>query len=202
MINKSNSLVILDWDNTLFPSTWVTKNFINLNNIINNNEERKKYLNLFAELDDLLVILFQNILEQSNLIIVTNAMPVWIKISSSILPKTKYLLNNIKVVSARKNHGSSSSDATEWKKLSFIDEVANIAQNPNISVVSIGDASYEYNALINLYNKNRILKSVKFIEEPSFEILKDQIRVLNNNNHIKKIIMHKGHLDLVYKIRT
>jgi hypothetical protein len=191
---KNNTLVILDWDNTLFPTTWVAKNFINLNDT----ETRYKYLEYFSELDDLIFNLFKKILYKSRLIIVTNAMPLWIKISSSVLPKTQNLLNYIKVISARKNFQKISSDYTEWKKLAFTDEVKNQLNIKNKqNIISIGDASYEYKALINLYNKDRILKSMKFLEEPTFDILKDQLEVVFNN--IDRVIDYDKHLDLVFK---
>ena len=191
---KNNTLVILDWDNTLFPTTWVSKNFINLHNT----EIRDKYLEFFSELDDLLFNLLKKISYKSKIIIVTNAMPLWIKISSCVLPKTQNLLNYIKVVSARKNYQKVSSDYTEWKKLAFNAEVKNqlnIKDKQNI--ISIGDASYEYKALINLYNKDRILKSMKFLEEPTFDVLKDQLEVVSNN--IDKVIDYDKHLDLIFK---
>ncbi len=191
---KHNSLVILDWDNTLFPSTWVTKNFINLNDV----ETRNKYLDFFTEIDESIYILLKKISYKSKVIIVTNAMPVWIKVSSSVLPKTQSILKNIKVISARKNYQKISTDATEWKKLAFRDEVENELDIKNRqNIVSIGDASYEYKALISLYDTNRILKSVKFLEDPTFEILKDQIEVLHQN--IEPIIEYPKYLDLIYK---
>ncbi len=193
-INKSNSLVILDWDNTLFPSTWVTRNYINLNDA----EVRNRYLDFFSELDTLIFTLLKKISEYSKVIIITNALPVWIKICSGVLPKTAYLLNDIRVISARKNFQKVSTDATEWKKLAFKNEVEKELDIKNVqNIVSVGDASYEYNALINLYNKNRILKSMKFLEEPTQEVLKDQLEVLIDN--IKEIIVYKKHLDLVFK---
>lgn len=191
---RHNSLVILDWDNTLFPSTWVTKSFINLNNV----ETRYKYLDFFTELDELIYTLLKKILYKSKVIIVTNAMPIWIKISSSVLPKTQNLLKNIKVVSARKNFQKISTDATEWKKFAFKAEVKNVLDTENKqNILSIGDASYEYKALISLYDKNKILKSIKFLEDPTFDILKDQIEVLIDN--IESIIEYPKYLDLVYK---
>ena len=171
-INKSNSLVILDWDDTLFPTTWVTSNYINLNDI----EVRNRYLDFFSELDDLLFRLLKKITEISNVIIVTNALPIWIKISSSVLPKTQYILKKIKIISAKKNFQKISNDATEWKRLAFKSEVID-----KKNIISIGDASYEYKALISLYNEKRILKSMKFLENPTHEILKEQIEILIDN---------------------
>ena len=193
-INKSNSLVILDWDNTLFPSTWVTKNYINLNDI----EVRNRYLDFFSELDDQIYKLLQQILDNSKVIIITNALPIWVTISSRILPKTQYLLKKIKVISARKNFQKITTDAFEWKKLAFKEEVEKELDISNTqNIISIGDAAYEYKALINLYDKKRILKSMKFLEEPEHQVLQDQIEVLNDN--ILQIIKHPKHLDLIFK---
>lgn len=186
-MTKSKSLVIIDWDDTLFPTSWTTKNLINLNDI----EVRTKYLDFFSELDDIIYKLLQKISEFSKIIIITNAYPVWIKLSSMVLPKTKYLLTKIKVVSAKKNYGSVYSDSFEWKKHSFMDEV-----NDNTNIISIGDAMYEYKALINLDNNKRILKSVKFADKPTYEILKDQLETLDIA--IKKIILIPNNLDLVF----
>lgn len=192
--NKSNSLVILDWDNTLFPTSWVSKNFINLYNT----KTTYKYLDFFADLDEIIFNLLKKISYKSKLIIVTNAMPIWVNISSCVMPKTQSLLEHIKIISARKKFQKISSDYTEWKKLAFIDEVKNELNIKNKqNIVSIGDASYEYKALINLYNKDRILKSIKFLEEPTFEILQDQLEVISKN--IEKVIEYPKHLDLVFR---
>jgi len=194
-ISKHNSLVILDWDNTLFPTTWVTSNFINLNN----EEVRNRHLDFFSDLDEQLFKLLKKIMIYSKVIIITNALPIWIKISSGVFPKTRYLLNYIKVVSARKNFQNKSKDATEWKKMAFHTEVEKEINTPNIeNIISIGDALYEYQALINLYNKKRILKSIKFLDEPTHEILKDQLEVINKN--IIEIIKSPKHMDLVFTL--
>ncbi len=197
MTNNSNSLVILDWDNTLFPSTWTTTNLINLTNVNN----VSKYNKIYAELDDLLYILLSVIMEHSKVIIITNALPTWVSISSKVLPKTQKLLKSIRVVSARKEYQNITSDNTEWKIHAFNNEVKKELQLSKIqNIISVGDASYEYNALINLYTdkrKKRILKSMKFMENPSFSKLKEQLAVLIHN--IKNIIKHNKHLDLVFE---
>jgi len=196
IFTKNNSLVILDWDNTLFPSTWVTNNFIDLNdNII-----KQKYLDFFIDLDNIIYNLLQKILYKSKVIIVTNALPIWITISSNVLPKTKILLKNIKVISARKDYQKITNNSYDWKKHAFNNEVINLLNNEEKqNIISIGDALYEYKALINLYNNNRILKSIKFVENPNIDVLKDQLKVLQDNIHI--IINHSKHLDLVYSYK-
>jgi hypothetical protein len=68
-------------------------------------------------------------------------------------------------------------------------------------VISVGDAHYEYNALIGLYNKDNktLLKSVKFMNEPLHEVLIDQLNVLYDI--IPKICHMTQHLDLKFKLK-
>ena len=70
----NKSLIILDWDNTLFPTTFVNTNKINLTT----NSSKTKLLSVFAELDNLLYKLFQKILNIADLMIITNASLSWI----------------------------------------------------------------------------------------------------------------------------
>jgi len=195
-ITKNDTLIILDWDNTLFPTTWVIKNNIN----IKDPETSNKYIVYFHELDSVLSELLIKLQKYGKVVIVTNAMPTWIKISSAVLPKTAYVLQKIKVVSARKNHQATSPHMMDWKKLAFIEEVKNEMLNKKIlNIISIGDAEYEYKALIDLYNsthlsdKQKLLKSIKFMDEPSHETLIDQLQVITRS--VDEICLIKKHLD-------
>ena len=49
-ITKQTTLIILDWDDTLFPTNWVMKRKINLLNT----SERYQYTDYFQELDRVL----------------------------------------------------------------------------------------------------------------------------------------------------
>jgi hypothetical protein len=200
MPNKNNTLIILDWDNTLFPTTWVVRNNINLNDI----ESKEKHTSYFLHLDNILSKLLHFLTKHGKVVIVTNAMPVWVKISSSVLEKTTKVLKNIKVVSARKSYQPHFQNMMEWKKRAFKDEVANELQTNNtIHIISIGDAEYEYQALIDLHKwegsqKNKILKSIKFLEEPTHDTLIDQLEVLHKA--FPKVHETNKHLDLKFKI--
>ena len=67
-----------------------------------------------------------------------------------------------------------------------------------MNVISIGDAEYEYQALIALSDTKKYhrkyLKSVKFLRYPSHDTLIDQINVLHNA--IPHIWVSEQHLDL------
>jgi hypothetical protein len=197
MINKNNTLIILDYDNTLFPTTWVIKNNINLMNP----EVREKYYIFFNDLDKVLYKFLENLKKYGKIIIVTNALPMWVNVSSIVLPKTHILLQKIKIVSARHNYQHKSKNPMDWKRLAFQDEVSlELKKNKFQHIISIGDADYEYHALINLYNYNKeskkLLKNIKFLEEPHHDILIDQIEVLNNI--IDNVIKDNKHLDLKF----
>jgi len=197
-ISNKSTLIILDWDDTLFPTSWITKNNIEIHAI--KNEET---IECFNQLDIALNKLFKTMLKCGDILIITNALINWISISSAILPRISKLLKstNIKIVSARGEYQQVTDNPMDWKKLAFERELNIIMKNKLINnVISIGDAEYEYNALINLYRADKknykLLKSVKFIRYPNNHQLLDQINVLENA--ILDVSMRTTHLDLKF----
>lgn len=201
-INNKSTLIILDWDDSIYPSTWIMKNNIDIDSVRNKMSEHSAY---FSRLDRELEKLIVAILRCGDLVIITNAMMSWIYFSSGTLPKTATLLRNaerIKIISAREKYQSVSSSLMEWKKYAFQEVLTKSLRNKKINnIISVGDAEYEYHALINLYNddhKNyKLLKSVKFIRYPNNHQLLDQINVLNNA--IVSICKSVKHLDLKFQ---
>jgi hypothetical protein len=199
-INKNSTLIILDWDDTLFPTSWVNKNNIE---IINNN--KLTYRKFFEKIDISLQKLLQKLNSLGDVLIITNALLNWIEISSKILPYTYTYLkknNNIKIISARGEYSSYTDNILDWKKMAFQNELTKITRNKRINnIISIGDAEYEYHALINLYHDEpdnyRLLKSVKFIRYPNNYQIFEQINIINNS--IYNICIYKNHLDLLIK---
>lgn len=202
MTNKNiKTLIILDWDDTLFPTTWLIKNNIN----INDQDMQVNYLTFFSKLDIRLHKLLTNLLEHGKVVIVTNAMKKWVYVSCKILPNSyKLIQDNIKVVSARDLHQKDyPNDNFIWKKLTFeklSSEYFNNSSDHNTvqNIMSVGDADYEYMALISLYNKClpvvRFLKSIRFLANPSYDVIIDQIEVLNKS--FKKFAHNKNNMDL------
>lgn len=193
-----NSLIILDWDDTLFPTSWVVKNGIDLTD----KQTKNKYIVYFSQLDNILYKLLNSFMEHGNVYIVTNAKVKWVLISADILPNTKKLLNNkIKVLSAREKHEKEfPNDMFAWKRMIFKNVVSEVYSSNDLqNIISIGDADYEYKALVNLWNKkknNRILKTVKFVSSPTFDSLIDQLDVLSTS--VNQICLCKKHMDLKF----
>ncbi len=210
------NIFIIDWDDTLFPTTWVNSNGINLTDT-NSVSNYKLY---FLELDKTLSKFLDSFNKIGDIYIVTNANIKWIKSCLSILNQTRNSIvkNNIRIVSARDSYSQVNSSPTEWKILTFQDILEDIVKKitrnlkPNtcLNILSIGDANYEYIALINLdayfkknlpkissSNVNYLLKSIKFVEKPEFNYIIDQLNVVHKNQN--SIINKLGYIDLKFK---
>lgn len=197
-IKKSGTLIIADWDDTLYPTSWITDNGIDLTNP----KSRYKYMKYFEYLDIYLSGLLDYMMTLGEVMIITNAMLEWIELSVSILPKTKKCLETINVVSARQKYGHQTVMA-EWKKKTFLDEVTkkiNTNKNKYNNIISMGDADFEHNALVNLYDKqilpHKYLKSIKFIKSSNYNVLLEQIKMMKQT--ISQICKIQQQIDLTF----
>jgi len=196
-ITKKETLFILDWDDTLFPTNWVMQNGINLTV----SSTRDQYIIYFQELDRVLSKFLKRATSLGKVIIVTNALLVWIDISSVVLPSTYHLLRKVEIISARGTYKDKSPKMMDWKMLAFRDLIDREFKNIKLmNIISVGDAEYEYQALIALNNRKlgtkKFLKSVRFMKDPTHDILIDQLEVLNDA--IPKIWNQDKHLDLKF----
>jgi len=201
------NIFIIDWDDTLYPTTWVNKNSID----VSKTNLLQEYRVYFLELDKTISTLLESLNQIGDIWIVTNANLNWIKscLESLELTKKTIITNKIRIVSARDLYSINSSSPTEWKILTFQDIMEDIIKkiskrikpNTYINIISIGDAMYEYIALINLDNfiktytnkflpltqsndqLNYFLKNIKFIEKPDFDCVIDQMNVLEKNKN-------------------
>lgn len=189
------TLIILDWDDTLFPTTWAVQNNIEYNT------KTEKY---FAILDKTLYSLLSKLLRYGQIIVITNATRDWIFTSCESIPKTRTLIKDYVVIRSARDlyQNKYPDDMSMWKTLLF-NNVANehgkIHKYQNI--ISVGDAKYEFDALTNLYDKNsylgrRLLKSIRLLTTPSFEVLIDELLIINKC--IDTIYGTKKHMDLVF----
>tara|TARA_Y100000768_G_C23841911_1_gene616603 strand:- start:124 stop:729 length:606 start_codon:yes stop_codon:yes gene_type:complete len=197
-----NNLLIIDWDDTIFPTTWLLQNNIN----IQNEEVCEKYKLILSELDIILFRFLNSIINKTKIVIVTNASFDWIKKTGRLLPNSfKLIKRNIEIISARDLYKKKyPDDAFMWKKIVF-EKLLKIYFNKKLNIqniISIGDADYEYKALINLNNydqlipNKRILKAIKFKKTPEYKTILEQIELLTNN--IIEIIKYEDHLDLLF----
>ena len=175
MNNKSNNYTIIDWDDTLFPTSWTVLNDIDINNLDNS------YIRDFKKLDYIVSMLLNKLQRYSTVIIVSNAMRKWIIQTLNLMPLTKREMKNIDIISARELY-QNRHNPTEWKKHTFKYIINPKLNSRPLNIISIGDSEYEYNALIDLFNwqpsHKKTLKAIKLLKEPNIHILLDELLVL------------------------
>jgi hypothetical protein len=200
IINTKENLIILDWDDTILPSSWLVKNNLSVDNIIF--EDFTEDLFIY---ENCVIEFFTQLMKNGKIIIITNAEKGWVELScEKFLPKILPLLSKIKIVSAKSSYITISYSPFIWKELAFRVQIdVYIKNNPNIvkNIISIGDAAYEREALLkvskdikNLAPTNYI-KSIKFNESPDIFLLIQQLDIVSSN--IKQIIDEKSSLDLM-----
>ena len=195
-IDANNTIIILDWDDTLYPTSWTMDKGIDLTDP----KSRYKHMKHFKELDKHLSSTLKYMSTLGEIVIITNAMPEWVELSVSVLPETKNCLVDIDIISARKRY-QNYAKMSEWKKLTFMEEMTKrIKSQKYRNILSLGDAEYEHYALINLYNwdmmPHKYLKSIKFIKSCDYNVLLDQIKVIRK--YIAHICKVKRQMDLTF----
>lgn len=192
MSNHFKTIIIFDWDNTLFPTKWLTNN-----NISPNSNNINKFIELDSALSELLISYSNK--NGVEIFIVTNATITWITETLKLIPNTKKIINDIgiTIISSRDLYSNVSSDAYFWKKRTFqllINQPNDILYN----ILSIGDSDYEFRALIDLYYFNKckykILKAIKTINDPNYNQTIEQIEILLDNKDY--LINTLKHMDL------
>lgn len=197
-IINMETLIIYDWDDTLFPTTYILKYNIDPTNKL-----------FFIKLDNILYLLLKSSLHNGRVVVVTNAESKWVYTTLESLPYTRRLIRYfIPIISARElYHNQYPGSSTLWKKLVFEKLLEIYYNNHQIikNIISIGDSYNEFHALTNLYNfriknlSNIKLKAIKFIHDPSYEILLDELTVINNTINI--ISQTNSYLDLEFKLK-
>jgi hypothetical protein len=192
-----DTLIIFDWDDTLFPTTWLQQHgfFEDEATLSTEQEMQMKSLAQSARLA------LQVAMQIGKVVIVTNAEQGWIEMScTKFMPSLVSLLRTVDMVSARASYEQFTESPSEWKRLAFRNEVdlmygvACSEQKRNI--VSIGDSLHELNALKSLGNDmaSCCKKCVKLLEQPTIMGLLDQHEVISSS--LLEIAEYDGDLDI------
>lgn len=160
----------MDWDDTLFPSSWVIKNGITFFSDVTNFEQE------FSKLENSIKNLLEKMISLGSVVIITNAEISWVRASANrFLPNIVPYLNNIPVISARENYEFLyPNDSFLWKKECFQNYITKIQSDRAtfLNIYSIGDSHGERIALHAVQSENiKLRKSVKLIEHPELETL-------------------------------
>jgi hypothetical protein len=188
-----NTLIILDWDDTILPTTFLALNGYRVDGP-DPDEALAAELQTYSEHAEALL---RGLLNLGQVIICTNAEAGWIELTcSKFLPKLESLVNQLEKMSARSEFEPQGlSNPFDWKKLAFS---GILLKHRRGNILSVGDSSHERTAVIyawqTLGDQCVNCKSLKLLERPDLDCLRLQHVVALGVLHA--VVLHSGHLDL------
>jgi len=184
--NKSHqTLVIFDWDDTLFPTTSLSR--FGFENVQND----AKLLKSLSKIDKYVAKLLSKAIRFGKTCIITNASQNWVETSSeAYLPLTHEFIqkNGISVISARAKYEKLfPNEPKRWKQEAFLELKENLQGSALTNLICIGDSQLDLEAAQHICSVlgQAILKTIKFKEGPQIEeLLKQQEVVLEKFDQI------------------
>lgn len=176
-----NSIFIFDWDDTLFPTTFlINEELTNLE--IDELSEEIKYI--FSSLEEAVINILNLAISKGNVYIITNSSINWFNYSSNkYYPNLKNILDKIKIISARDEYGYMNPvDNKQWKIKAFVNLTNDINTNLITNIICYGDSMIELEAakiLASNFNDS-CLKTIKFKENPEIEDLIWQLNLIED----------------------
>ena len=156
---------IIDWDDTLLPTTFLTTSTPAISQTQN-----------LQELEQLLYVFFNKIQNIGDVFIVTNSQYRWVEFSCrQFIPNVWEWLQNYTIITARSdNEHVFPNNPFMWKYLSF----KNCIEKHHKCLISFGDASNDLNVSQRICNENNLqLKFFKFIDrQPDVDMINRQLR--------------------------
>jgi hypothetical protein len=184
--STEGSLIIFDWDDTLFPTSMLLKEGLGAGGCVSLSE------NVTAQVQSVATsaaALLRTARLQGQVIIVTNAAQGWVEwCCEHIVPELALALAGVRVVSARSAFAEPLgllATPWEWKKLAFEHEIRAFCEerascSERLQVVSIGDSMHEHEALWNAWKvvSGFCPKTVQLLVGPTSEKLVCQHELL------------------------
>jgi len=193
------NLVIFDWDDTLFPTTWLKEQGLLEEDCVITPEQDAR----LEALADLVAVTLETAKRRGGVAIVTNGEQGWVEMScEAIMPSLQPHLAGVTIVSARSRHEKPGLfEPTKWKCLAFEEVVrefygafdqSGVFLRRNIA--SIGDSEYEMQALKWIATRTECsAKCLKLVQQPCLEQLMEQHEQLAGM--VDDVIDHHGNLD-------
>jgi len=191
------TLFLFDWDDTLFPTSWMQQHGLFETGSTLSNEDVAK----LGQMAERARLTLQTAIQIGKVVIVTNAVQGWVELCcKKFMPSLFSLLKMVDIISARSTYERSVEEPSEWKRLAFELEVGLFYESTRGgqqgNVVSVGDSLHELLALKSVTNgmPNCFGKSIKLLETPSIEQLIEQHEVLVAS--LRDAAEHSGDLDV------
>lgn len=207
----NQTIIILDWDDTLCPSTTCMRTHgLSVLGALPEGELAKEL--------DVLALEAKALIETATevadkVVVVTNAEEGWVDLSCRAwLPSLQDTIAKCEVASARSTwEPRGIKSPAGWKARTFEDQIESFySRYSNQSwknIISVGDAPHEREALARVVKwapagngKRCRSKSVKFVLRPSIDQLTRELQMLRES--IKEIVWHDDDLDLHFSAES
>jgi hypothetical protein len=184
-------LYLFDWDDTLFPRTFLYNGdyFPNKNKI----DVPDNIYHKIKKLENIILLLFTKILSFGEIVIITNSDQEWINITCKKFMPSLYVFikNKILYISAKNIFSKQyPNDPILWK-ICLMKYIIKKYYNENKNVISIGDALTDSIAIRSVYKHLKLnsdnAKIIKFINYPSIDQLLLQLSTLYTNIKLNSI---------------
>jgi len=193
----AETLIIFDWDDTLFPTTWLQREGCLEDESVPISTSQAAQLQLLSEHVKATLDLAK---ARAKVVIVTNAQEGWVDLScSKFMPALQHSLRGVDVMSARSSFEQEHKHF-EWKCLAFAKQVKDFygtcPSGHRRNILSLGDSLHEQRALTSVTQcvPNCLAKSIKFMEKPEVQQLIDEHEILIGV--LQDVIDDEGSLDL------
>jgi hypothetical protein len=203
VVTKERSIVVLDYDDTLLPSSWLkSQSYGDFTETPST--DMLAYCEMVAKSVAELINEAKN---HAEVIIVTNASNGWVQESCKIyMPSIHELICSLKIVSAQHIYRLLTPSTYLWKRYAFRDHVLEAFgrdfKEP-VSFLSIGDSDSEHLATLSLpdvISGNIKTKILRFMAMSDPETLIRQQAL--TKTYLKDMVMSPSCLDLYLKVIT
>jgi len=181
---SANTLFILDWDDTLLPSSWLHQNGISMNPSSMDMGAKQHHTEVCETVAPHVADLITRAKEFGQVMIVTNATKSWVEHGCALfMPSILTLILSLPIISAADLYEYTSSNPMAWKRIAFQNDVLYLAfcgqPITTRTVISIGDGEPERQAVHTLASSpygSIVAKSLKFRDKPSPVMLVEELK--------------------------
>lgn len=177
-----NCIIIFDWDDTLFYTSFLSQNSIILDLYVENMPEQTS--SIFKQIESVVYDILVTSLAKGDTYIISNSSKGWVEYScAKYFPTITQLLNRITIISSRSEYEEQyPKNYKVWKIETFKDLVKRYNTNLVTNIISIGDSTYEIEAahILGSNFKESYVKTIKFKANPTPKEMYKQLTMLQS----------------------
>lgn len=173
---RYQAVIILDWDDTLLCSTYLSQR--------RDMPRTAAFCRQLRRLEQAALNLLELAMQAGRVMIITNAIHGWVQQSAKeYLPNLAPVLKKVEVISAQALYGDMfPNDVGQWKIRTFLDLQRGLPQILT-NLIAVGDSEFEMDAarIMGRHFVEGLTKMVKLREDPAPEELTKDLEFLTKN---------------------